>query len=299
MKNKPVNLKYTDLCIYIDKTVYERDENNNPIALRKMAPQEEETVYNYLYMVIRALTYKKKYSLSYQDLENFIFDFTTEVFLRLTSCRQDFSKTFKDKHAKRTLVPIKSVLNYIKSTLNFSVIDYRKANFKEVLNPDYDKQSDLDGCKEFLERQIRESYQRPYSEILLEEFEYLPSYLDEILDNSMFKHNTFKRNTLRLSILLTINNFITLPNKYKLYSKSRQQNYLKSQLETWRENICLWQDGADISKELVLFYTQKLFARLDREVSQEESRTYLPENIVKEILSSARSTYNEHNTLED
>lgn len=299
MKNKPVNLKYTDLCVYIDNTVYERDENNNPIALRKMSSQEEETVYNYLYMVIRALTYKKKYSLSYQDLENFIFDFTTEVYLRLTSYRQDFSKTFRDKHAKRTIIPIKSVLNYIKSILNFSVIDYRKANFREVLNPDFDKESDLDGCREYLENRVRESYQKSYSEILLEQFEYIPVYLDEILSNSIFKHNIFKQNILKLSILLTISNFITLPNKYKLYSNCKKQNYLKNQLATWQENIYLWRDGADISKELVLFYTQKLFARLDKEISQEESRTYLPENIVKEILSSARPTYNDHNTLED
>ena len=49
MKRKPANMKYTDLCKYIDATMYERDENNNPTSLRELTDAEIEKVYNYLY----------------------------------------------------------------------------------------------------------------------------------------------------------------------------------------------------------------------------------------------------------
>ena len=35
-------MKYTDLCIYIDKAIYNRDENNNPISLRTLTSEEDD-----------------------------------------------------------------------------------------------------------------------------------------------------------------------------------------------------------------------------------------------------------------
>ena len=52
MRAKPWNMKYTDLCIYIDKTIYERDKDNNPIALRKLTSEEIDNVYTYLYTTL-------------------------------------------------------------------------------------------------------------------------------------------------------------------------------------------------------------------------------------------------------
>ena len=47
MRAKPWNMKYTDLCIYIDKTIYERDQDNNPTALRKLTNDEFLTVWSW------------------------------------------------------------------------------------------------------------------------------------------------------------------------------------------------------------------------------------------------------------
>lgn len=299
MKNKPSNLKYTDLCIYIDNTVYERDENNNPIKLKKMTPYEEEKVYNYLYNLIGALTYKNKYFLNPQDREDFIFDFSTETFLRLTNPKQDFSKDFRDKTNKRRLSPIKSVLNYIKGILNFSIMDYRNLNYKETLDPNYNSQEEILGCKEMLEEQIRSTYQQSYQELLLEQFKLLPIYLKEILDNSIYNTNLLTRNCLELSILLTISNFMTISNKYKNYSINKKIFKLKSQLNEWKNNVIIWQEDRFITKEIVILYVQKLFSKIYEETSKEERDSYIPENVVEEILNSARPTYGINHDIGD
>ena len=226
MKAKPFNLKYTDLCIYIDKTVYERDDHNNPIALRKMSYIEEENVYNYLCNIIIALTSKKKLLTNSQDLNTFSQEFASEIFMRLRDSRQVFGENISSEKAKRgskELLPIKSVLNYIKGTLNFSVMDYRKSTFKQIVNPEFEGQEKTDIVQEYLEESVRSSYQKSRDELYAEYFTKFPYYLDKELDNSMYKRNNIDRINLRCSILLTLHNFLTLPYKYNNSTKLRKQ----------------------------------------------------------------------------
>ena len=102
MRAKPWNMKYTDLCIYIDKTVYERDQDNNPTALRKLTGDEIDNVYTYLYNVIYALSVKKRLFTQKADYDAFCLEAAGDIFMRLGKPDQDF--TYQSKHNK----PIKS-----------------------------------------------------------------------------------------------------------------------------------------------------------------------------------------------
>lgn len=293
LKSKPADLKYTDLCIYIDKTVYNRDEHNNPISLRTLTKLEEETVFNYLYNVIYALTVKKKLLNTKQEYEEFSIDFAIELFLRITNKEQDFT------YLKKRLTPIKSILNYIKGILNFSVIDYRVQNYKEVLTPDYDSFEDLENVKEYLEEQVRSNYQKTREELYNDYFLLFPKYLKKVLNNSPFKNNLEVKNNLSLSILLTLNNFLTLPNKYKRFTPSKRKAVLDEQIDKWRDYIIIWEEQGVINKPLVILYIQKIFESILRDMEQEEHDSYMPDNVVKDILSSSLPTYGTNQKIGD
>ncbi len=49
---KPANMKYTDLCIFID-------ENVPKIVTPGEHPELENTIYNYLWLLVKALAIKR------------------------------------------------------------------------------------------------------------------------------------------------------------------------------------------------------------------------------------------------
>lgn len=290
MKNKPSNLKYTDLCIYIDNTVYNRDKNNIPISLREMTPIEQENVYNYLYNIISALTAKKKLLYTFQDIEEFSIEFAGNVFLRLTNKKQDFLDPDFKKKGKKRLAPVKSVLNYIKNVLPLIVVDYRKDNYKEMVNPEYVGWDSADSVRKYVEDSVRADYEKPKNQLIEEGFSHIIEHLDKILDKSIFKNNKIEKNNLRLSILLTLRNIFNTPNY--LETKNRKKLIIiKSQVENWKQNIIIWGNSKVITKPLVILNIQKIFKSVMIEIDKEERETSLPEDTLKDILETAFSTY--------
>ena len=298
MKSKPSNLKYTDLCIYIDKTIYNRDENNNPISLREMTPLEESTVYNYLYNLISALTVKQRLLKNLQDVEEFSIGFANDLFLRLINKRQSFSNP-EMKREKGKLKPIKSVLNYVKNVLPLIVVDFRKRNFKETFSTEYLDENDVEGVKNFLEGQVRAEYEKPRQKLFEDYFADIIKYLDDILDKSIFKKNEFEKNNLKISILLTLNRMLSLPVSCNNLKDSKKINLIKSQIENWKDNIVIWNKDKGITKTLVILNIQRLFRLIISDINKEESENALPEDTVKDILETALPTYGLNQAEED
>ena len=236
MKNKPSNLKYTDLCIYVDNTVYNRDDNNVPISLREMTLAEQEKVYNYIYNIIGALTTKKKLFPNFKYIEEFSIEAATNVFLRLTNPKQDFSTSDFKNASKKTLVPLKSVLNYIKKVLPFMVVDFRNEHYQVLGNPEYLGVDNTDGIIEYIEDYVRSDYEKPKTELLQEGFKNIIKHLNKVLDKGIFKNNEKEKNNLKMSILLTLKNIFTVPTYLNL-STRKKLNKIKSQVDNWKENI--------------------------------------------------------------
>ena len=227
MKSKPSNLKYTDLCIYIDNTVYERDENNNPIGLRRLTSIEEETVYNYLYNIIIALAHKKKL-FPYKDVNqynDFSSMFATKLYMRITSQKQDFSNT------RSRMRPIKSVLNLIKKVIGYAAIDFRNDNYQQILNPEYDELEKIDTVSEYSQDIIRSQYERPQHEIFIYVFVDIAKYVDKVVNKSFFNRNKRESSNLKLSVLLSIERFVTLPHNIKNKSTPKKAKLLQKQVD--------------------------------------------------------------------
>ena len=290
MKSKPSKMKYTDLCIYIDKTIYNRDENNNPISLRVLSSEEETNVYNYLCNLVVALAHTKKLFPKWEQYEEFSYSYAADVFMRLTSKEQDFSY-----EAKR-LKPIKSILNYIKNTIYFAAVTYRNATYDQMITADHDGQDAYDNINEYCEEQVQSQYAKDVRYIIYDNLSTIINKIKKVLDESIYNRSK-ERNNIELSMLLSINNFLSLTYKQKTLNEAKKIKIRNNQLNDWENYIILWDDK--LNESIIIFLIKKVFEYIKEDIEKDKSDNYLPEDVVKDILSSALPSYGTNNVEEE
>ena len=123
---KPSSMRYTDLCIYIDQNV---PNIINPGE----HPEIEGTVYNYLWLLVKALAIKKCMFNKFEDYDGYAFYSATRLYLALRKNYLNQGKTIKGKQIK----PIKSCLNYTKALLYPMKIEYQRETFKEIIEEEF------------------------------------------------------------------------------------------------------------------------------------------------------------------
>lgn len=118
---KPHNVKYTDMCIWIDQNVYTEGV-------------DESKVFEYLYHISRMLAYKKGFFEKGSYYDDFALFMANKLFLRLKNPKQ-FGEN-------PSLSKIKSILNYAKCTLNANRILFQSDEFAQ--NYQCTDETDLD-----------------------------------------------------------------------------------------------------------------------------------------------------------
>lgn len=113
---KPNNVSYTDMCIYIDDNIYTDNYS-------------EELVFEYLYHIILMLALKAKLFTKHCYYDGFAIFAASKVFFRLTNKKQSELTDSGEPVMKR----VKSVLNYIKSTLYYLKVDYEQKEYAQSL----------------------------------------------------------------------------------------------------------------------------------------------------------------------
>ena len=93
---KPHNLKYTDMAIWIDENAYSED-------------CDEPKMYEYLYHILKMLAYESKFFKTYAEYEEFALYASTAIFMRYKDEKQHLDSS--------RMKPIVSVLNYAKCVL--------------------------------------------------------------------------------------------------------------------------------------------------------------------------------------
>lgn len=285
MRAKPWNMKYTDLCIYIDKTIYYRDEKGNPTGLRDLTTEEIDNVYTYLYDLIYALAVKKRLFTNKADYDAFCLEAAGDIFMRLEKPGQDF--TYNSRHNK----PVKSVLNYIKSALGFMSISWRNNNYAETLNPEHDSEEDLDGAKRYLYNQTTQQFEHDKIEVYQELIQNVPFYIKEALKNSIFKKNKLKKHELLLSQYLTLCNCLSIENKKSSYSKDKKRLKLLEQLKERDKFTVVFSDDPLITPDLVELQLKRSFFLMEDEANKISSDSTPSDEEINNILASAFPTY--------
>ena len=260
---KPNNLKFTDLCIYID-------ENVPKIINPGEYPEIENTIYNYLWLLVKALAIKKCMFKNFEDYDLYSFYAATRLFTALRKNQLNQGKVIKGKLIR----PIKSCLNYTKALLYPMKIEYQRENFREVIEEEFvSTKFDALAYKERLKGEARDNARvtQTFKEYVQSTIINSSKILDEILQKSPFNSSTIEYKNLKISILLTSTHI--LKNKKKLNAAATQ-------------SVILWHLPKSMSN-----YTKILLKEFFTAIKQEVIDCYqtadLSESELETILTAA------------
>lgn len=285
MKRKPANMKYTDLCIYIDSTMYERDEDNNPIALRELTPEEVEKVYNYLYNLIYALSVKKKLFTNKFDYDAFCLESAGAIYMRLRRANQNFDVDAKQNKA------IKSIRNYIDGALGFMAITWRQSNYLDIINPEYDSFDAVNGVQGYVLNQATKTYDENKATAYQELIKNLPSYIIKSADNSIFKNNKLAKHELILSEYLSLCNCLSLTYKQHKYSENKQKDKILAQLKERDTFTKVFSSNPLLTMDMVELQLKKSLFLMEDDANKIQHDYTPSDEEINDILESAFPTY--------
>lgn len=184
------DVRYVDMCIYIDDNIYGND-------------CDYSLVYEYLFHIIHMLAVKRGYFKRSSDIEDFSLFAASQYYMRLTDKRQ-FGKDAQ-------LESIRSILNYIRKTL----FSYRNEYVKkcvpdvDVLDGDAVVSLDSDDFKCFVSSIIEPIKKCEFVDYLSD----IKSVVKDVLRRTHYREGTTEWTNLYISCLLTFLNSITLKNK--------------------------------------------------------------------------------------
>ena len=202
---KPSNMKYTDMCVYIDQNVPK-------LANPGEYPEVEGTIYNYLWLLVKALAIKKCMFKKFEDYDGYAFYAATRLFLALRKNYLNQGKVIKGKQIK----PIKSCLNYTKALLYPMKIEYQRETFKEIIEEEFvSKKFDAFAYETQLKNEARDSSEMSaqLKMYLHDALSQKSTILYELLKKSPFSYSSAEYKNLKISILLNGINILNTKNK--------------------------------------------------------------------------------------
>ena len=264
---KPANMKYTDMCIFID-------ENVPKIVNPGKNPDLENTIYNYLWLLVKALAIKKCMFTDFQDYDMYAFYAANRLFFALRKNQLNQGKIIKGKLIR----PIKSCLNYTKALLYPMKIEYQRESFREVIEEEFvSKKFDAFAYKEQLKDKARDTagVTLQFKEHLYGTLTKNGDLLDQILKKSPFNESTPEYKNLKISILLT----------------SLQILKSKKKLDAAPQSVVLWHLPKSMSNYTKVLL-KEFFMALKLEIMDCYKAADLNENDLENILSSATGANN-------
>lgn len=264
---KPSSMKYTDMCVFIDQNVPN-------IANPGENPELENTIYNYLWLLVKALAIKKCMFQNFEDYDLYSFYAATRLFTALRKNQLNQGKVIKGKLIR----PIKSCLNYTKALLYPMKIEYQRENFREVIEEEFvSTKFDALAYEEQLKDQARSSARvtQTFRDYVYSTIINSTRILEDILQKSPFNSSTPEYRNLKISILLTSINM--LKNKKKLNVTAIQ-------------SVILWHLPKSMSS-YTKFLLKEFFIAIKQEVIDCYKTADLSENEVKNILAAATEEF--------
>ena len=258
---KDPKLKYTDLCIYID-------ENIPKIAEPGAYPEIENKVYNYLWLLVKALAIKKCMFNHFDDYDGYATHAANRLFFAIRKNYQNQGKKIKGKLIR----PIKSCLNYTKALLYPMKVEYQNENFREIINEEFvSKKFDTFMFKEKLKADALESQgaTEKLKVYLNSSFKNIDVLIDKVLKRSLFGKTPDMYKKLKISILLNTLNSLKVKKK------------LDSELPT----IILWKLPKSMSG-YVRVLLKEFYTEIKLEIMDCSRMVQLDDSILENLLRS-------------
>ena len=258
--SKP-NLKYTEMCIYVDSIT----------AKEEPTEQELTKCFEYIYHIGFMLAHKYKYFNKSHYYEEFALYLATEVMYRLF-----LNPKLKElnSNGEPSLKKIKSVLNYMKAVIYGRKIEFEQQNYSQKLS------RPVEGNNFSYEYNV--DLYKPLTEV--DVTLYLSSISKTIkhvvFENNHYKNDSILMKNIYISTLLTVLNSITFtgPDKEKLYityssidSKYRllSRMYLKNR----EESLTLYHLD-DSFESYIKVLSNKVFKQIKEDITELTSQDF-------------------------
>lgn len=280
--NKAKNI-YSRMSIYFDLHIYD-----DPSV------RDDDLLFRYLYLIIYMLACKEysKHFHSFEEYDEFSWFMATRLYLRYINPEH----TSKYGH-------IVSVLNYCKSLMYHTIVDWQRETFNQIYG--VDKSGKDDGLGFTLKSNMVDSIQTSYcserniNESILDEFKYLPKCIWKVVNETPYKKDKLMIHRLYMSTLISTINSLTLSNEtiMKLENKSKiNDEVIYQQYEKERNNcVILWRLDSKYTNlvELLVRKSRIKFSEKLHEVRQDLELNEEDLNAV--IMSAYGNTYRNDN----
>ena len=268
--NKPKNIRYVDMAIYIDENVRKEDA-------------DDELIFEYLYHLAKMLAYKRSFFKESQKYEDFSIYLASKMLIRL-------------KRTDEKVAPIKSILNYMKNVLYPEKVLFERENYKENI---------LTNAEDIDNDSFRESLVRMVDELKIVDFKLyfdnIPKTIYSYVSKIPHKDKAYIEN-IYISCLLSLLQSMTLSKTNKL----RVENLMRSNKLTFvklnniyaaeKENSKVYYHVDPKDKQLVDVLVNKL-----RHIISVDLSSILHENVgsnySQDVLMSA--VYSDFSSNED
>lgn len=222
--HKPSNLRYTEMCMYIDA-------NLDKIVQTGEHPDIENKIFEYLYHILYALSCKQNFFPKFEDYDLFALYGASELYISMRNKQRNAGQIIRGKE----VVPIKSCLNFIKSVLFPLKVNYTRQTFATVFNPELDQDTSI--ISENLKEGIRSAYRPELDQDLDDVMKHLPNYIEKIVHQTPYKNDPLMVKRLYISCQLTFLSDITIPNKLtKRLNKYKKNNDDTKLLNLYKAN---------------------------------------------------------------
>ena len=267
---KEANMKFTEMCMFID-------ENVKNIANPGENPELEDKIYNYLWLLVKALAIKKCMFQNFQDYDPYAFYAANRLFFALRKNLWNQGKIIKGKEIR----PIKSCLNYTKALMYPMKIEYQREAYREVISEEFvSKKFDAFMFKEQMKADAKASQgvNETFWKYVKDSFYHVGSLIDKVLKKSPFQNNSIEYHRLKMSIML--NSITILKNKKKL--------------DATQQTIILWKLPKSMNN-YVRILLKEFFTELKLEIMDSYRSADIEESVLDKILQDSGDL----NTYED
>ena len=268
---KPKDMKYTDMCIYVD----------NIVARGNPTEAEQNTIFQYLYHVAFMLAHKQKYFNAAHYYDEFAIYFATSVMQRLFY-NPRLSEV--DENGEPVLAPIKSVLNYMKNVCYPRKVEFEQENYSQKYTEVFDVV------------EWSQSFNRdPYADAKETDILFYLGDLPKTIRHLIYEHNFYKKDkvmmkNIYLSCLLSFLNAITFSEadqekfmtaytsidaKYrlltKIYAKNRAEGLILYHLD-------------DEYEDYIRVLVNKIFRYLKQDIMEISNQYTISDEVMTNIL---------------
>lgn len=288
---RPKNMKTWEMCKWVDDNIHRlKEESGNP--------ELEEKLLSCLYWIYSDLSHKKRMFRDFEFYDSFCSTSASNTYLAFRK-KVFHAGELDSRH--QIIKPIKSCLNYIKSTLYPSKVEFEKREYRQVYNSNLGDNTDK--LNENLRENIKQSYRKSFED-LLEEF--LPQYSVDLYD-MLYKESPFRKDeviikNIFISIMLNLINQITITNNLKKKvvkcnktDKDACQKILNLYVNQNNE-ILLWHLSENMTEyiRIMLIKAKRLFTD---QLATSRNRLDLSEEMLDNIMATAFPTYCDSNNV--